>query len=384
MGTNSKNILVVDDEPVNIKILTGMLATEDYNIIEANNGREALDTLEKHVPDMVLLDVMMPGMDGFEVCRRIKARKDRRLIPVVMVTALQDRVHRQQALEAGADDFLSKPIDRSELLIRIKSLLRIKEYSDELYESNRLLEEKKEELKRLEKAKEALTHMIVHDLRSPLTTISMNIDVCMMKLDEGSGLKRYLDNASYQCTRLDNMIQGLLDIYKMEKGKLELNRQLVDPNQLLREVASQYGPQMEIKQIGMNLAISQNSPKISMDLEIIRRVIANLLDNALRHTPAGGYIEIGLSTDTDLNSLVFSVSDTGEGIDNKYHNRIFDRFEQIKLKKDGVTTGSIGLGLAFCRMAVELHGGKIWVSNKSGSSGCKFSFSLPLESPKKS
>ncbi len=380
METKDTHILIVDDEPVNIKILTGMLSTEGYNILKADSGPNALELLEKHSPDIILLDVMMPEMDGFEVCRRIKARKDMRLIPVLMVTALQDKIHRQQALEAGADDFLSKPIDRTELIIRVKSLVRIKQYSDELVESNRILEEQKKQLKKLEKAKEALTHMIVHDLRSPLTSLSMNIDLCLMKLEQDLGIKRYLENASYQCTCLDSMIQGLLDIYKMEKGKLTLNKQRIGPEQLVRDVADRFSPQLESKKIHLDLELPSDCPAIHMDLELISRVIGNLLDNAVRHTPEGGNIKIGLSIDNELKSIVFSVADSGRGLHEKYHQRIFDRFEQINLKKEGVTTGSVGLGLNFCKMAVELHGGKIWVSNKTNDTGCIFSFSLPLNS----
>jgi len=379
MKTKDIQILIVDDEPVNIKILTGMLSTEGYNILKADNGPEALKILGKVTPDIILLDVMMPEMDGFEVCRRIKAEKDMRLIPVLMVTALQDKIHRQQALEAGADDFLSKPIDRTELIIRVKSLIRIKQYSDELVESNRILEEQKEKLKKLEKAKEALTHMIVHDLRSPLTSISMNIDLCLMKLTQDQGLKRYLENASYQCTYLDSMIQGLLDIYKMEKGKLSLSKEKIRPEPLIMEVVDRFTPQLEAKKLHLDLKLPSNCPKVQMDSELISRVIGNLLDNAIRHSPNGGNIEIQLSIDNARKLMVFSIADSGRGLDEKYHKCIFDRFEQINLKKEGVTTGSIGLGLNFCKMVVELHGGKIWVSNKPNDTGCIFSFYLPFD-----
>ncbi len=374
------HILMVDDEPVNRKILSAMLTTEGYNVLEADNGFKALELLEEHPPDIILLDVMMPEMDGFEVCRRIKGRKDLRLIPVLMVTALQDKIHRQQALEAGADDFLSKPIDRTELIIRVKSLVRIKHYSDELLESNRLLEVQQEKLKRLEQAKEALTHMIVHDLRGPLTSISMNIDMCLMNLGNNQNLKRYLEHAGYQCRYLDTMIQGLLDIYKMEKGRLTLNRQWIRPEELLKEVANRFLPQLESKNIVLVLDFPSQCPTIHVDPELISRVLGNLLDNAIRHTPGGGHIELGLTVDSERNAMVFSVADSGSGLDEKYHKRIFDRFEQINLKKEGVLSGGVGLGLNFCKMAVELHGGEIWVANKSNDTGCVFSFCLPLDS----
>ncbi len=380
MDTKNTQILIVDDEPINIRILTGMLSQEGYRILlHASSGQEALEVLKKCTPDIILLDVMMPEMDGFELCKKIKERKDKGLIPVVMVTALQDKIHRQMALEAGADDFLTKPIDRTELIIRIKSLVRIKQYSDELLESNKLLKEKKEELKRLERAKEALTHMIVHDLRSPLTNISMNLEVSLMKIGKDEEIRRYLENASYQCTYLDSMIQGLLDIYKMEKGNLTLKKQKIRPEPIIKDVAERFIPQLESKKIYLDLKFPENCRPIPMDKELICRVIGNLLDNAIRHTPFEGNIEIGLEEKDREKKLIFYVMDSGKGLDEKYHERIFDRFEQIELRKEGITNGSAGLGLNFCKMVVELHGGKIWVSNRSDNSGCIFSFYLPYE-----
>ena len=128
------SILIVDDEEVNVKLIKGMLAPENYNLISASSGSEALSMLAPNRPDLILLDVMMPEMDGFETCRTIKLDKNTRTIPVLMVTALSEKEHRLKALDCGADDFLSKPVDKTELKIRVKSLLRIKEYHDELIE----------------------------------------------------------------------------------------------------------------------------------------------------------------------------------------------------------------------------------------------------------
>ncbi len=375
-----KNILVVDDEPVNLKILKAMLVPEGYNVIEAESGIQALEVLDRLLPDIILLDVMMPGMDGFELCRNIKGQKDKRMIPILMVTALQDKVHRQEAMEAGADDFLSKPIDRVELLIRVKSLLRIKMYSDELIRSYRELEEKNCQLRELEKAKEGLTHMIIHDLRGPLTNISMNIEMCLMKIDPRSSIKDYLNNASHQCLYMNDMIQGLLDIHKMEEGKLEIVREPVRPQELIREISENYKPQMQANEVNFEIECLSKIPQILVDPGLTKRIVANLLDNAIRHTPKGGYIIVSIKDSVDGRCIIFTVTDSGKGLHKKYHKRIFDKFEQVKLKKDGVTAGSIGLGLAFCKMATELHGGKIWVSDGPGGKGCSFSFSLPADS----
>ncbi len=374
-----KNILIVDDEPVNLKILRAMLVPEGYNVVEADNGAKALELIDLALPDIILLDVMMPEIDGFEVCRRIKSQKERRMIPILMVTALQDKIHRQQAMEAGADDFLSKPIDRIELLIRVKSLLRIKKYSDELIESYQMLKEKNRQLEELEKAKEGLTHMIIHDLRGPLTNISMNIDMCLMKIDPTSPISSYLNNASQQCLYMNEMIQGLLDIHRMEEGKIDLVREYINLKDLIAEVAENYSSQLETKKITMNLEFHSSVSRLLVDPRLIKRIIFNLLDNAVRHTPQGGQILIRTEDSLDGKCITISVIDSGPGLDEKFHDRIFNKFEQVKLKKEGVTTGSIGLGLAFCKMATEQHGGKIWVSHGPNGKGCSFSFMLPVE-----
>lgn len=362
-------ILIVDDEPVNRKILQAMLHSEGYKIIQAENGPSALAMVEENKPDLILLDVMMPEMDGFEVCRRLKSREDTKIIPILMVTALRDKIHREQAMESGADDFLSKPIDRVELVIRVKSLLRIKKYSDELIENYI-------QLRKLEQVKEGLMHMIVHDLRSPLTSISMNLELSLMKITEPLTIKQYLENSLFYCSYLDEMIQGLLDIYKMEQGAIQVNFILVDMAELILDVVKQYQPQSEARNITISVSDVEPLPKIYIDRSMIKRVLSNLIDNAIRHTPQGGFINI--KGDYDDEFVKISVTNTGKSIDKKYHKRIFDKFEQLNLKKEGTNVGSCGLGLAFCKMAVELHGGSIWIEDNESQKGCTFSFKLPI------
>ncbi len=374
-----QNILIVDDEPVNVKILKAMLSPEGYQILTASSGPEALVLVDENLPDIILLDVMMPEMDGFEVCRRIKTQENLRVIPVLMVTALQDKIHRQKAMEAGADDFLSKPIDRIELLIRVKSLLRIKQYSDEQLESLKLLKQKNRQLEELERVKDGLTNMIIHDLRGPLTSISMNIDLSLMKLRQDVHIKKFLHNAGSYCIYLNEMIEGLLEVHKMEEGKIEIDASVIDPPALFSEIVEQYRPQIEAKQIALSCNICPDAPALEADYRLIRRVIGNLLDNAIRHTPCQGKIEISFGPEPSGEGILVKISDNGQGIQEKYRCRIFDKFEQVKLKKKGVSTGSVGLGLAFCKMAVELHGGKIGVEDGLEGKGCSFFFTLPLK-----
>jgi len=186
-----QKILIVDDEERNIKLLKAYLMTKHYGIAEASNGEEALKMVNNFNPDLILLDVMMPGIDSFEVCKRLKEDDKTQMIPVIMVTALSGRNERIRALEVGVDEFLSKPVNRIELLVRVKSLLHIKSYHDQLRNSYKKIALKNEKLKELEGVREGLTHMIVHDLNNPLTAILGNLEI--IKFDKENLSETQLD-----------------------------------------------------------------------------------------------------------------------------------------------------------------------------------------------
>ena len=372
-------ILIVDDESKNIKLLKGMLFSENYELFEACDGQEALDLVCENPPDLILLDVMMPGISGFEVCRQLKQDDQTKTIPIVMVTALKEKEHRVKALEAGADDFLSKPVDQTELVIRIKSLLRIKSYHDELLASYTKIAEKNEKLLELEKAKEGLTHMIVHDMRNPLGALSGFIELTLLDKQNLSGDQlELIEGSASSCHELKNMIQSLLDIHKMEQGKLELKKEKINLGELIESRMHQFAPKANAKQVALHSNNTDRLPIVPMDGDLIKRVLANLLNNAIRHTPSDGTVTISAQNSADNGCLHIRVEDTGDGLAPEYHQKIFDKFEQVHLKKEGLKVGASGLGLAFCRLAVEAHGGRIWVESEGEGKGASFQFTLPM------
>ncbi len=374
-------LLIVDDEERNIRLLKALLAPQNYNLREAINGEEALLRIAEELPDMVLLDVMMPKINGFEVCRCLKQDEKTKTIPVILVTALSEKQHRVQALEAGADDFISKPVDQTELVVRVKSLLRIKSYQDEI--SDKLLEiaAKNARLLELEKVRDGLSHMIVHDLRNPLTAISTYLQLCALDADNLSEPQQErVDRCLFFCQELERMIQNLLDISKMEEGKMQLNREAIDLSEMVGEVLERFPPMVGERKIALSLSRNGDLPKISLDRSILKRVITNLVDNAIRYTPKGGTIAITLDSAAREEVLCLSVKDSGSGLPAEYHQKIFDKFEQVTLKKEGDRAGSSGLGLTFCKLAVEAHGGKIWVESEGLGKGCTFLIQLPKNS----
>jgi signal transduction histidine kinase len=295
-----------------------------------------------------------------------------------MVTALREKEYRIKALEAGADDFLTKPVDRTELLVRVKSLLRIKSYHDQLLHSYQEIAQKNEKLKELEGVREGLTHMIIHDLNNPLTVILGNLE--LIKFDNENLSETQLDMME-RCLNysvdIRQLIQSILDVYRMEEGKLQPVKELTNVTEMLTDLTEQFIARAKMDQVSLKFSNSGEVPSVRIDPSLIKRVLANLLSNAIRHSPEGEEIKVTTGFLAEKNSIAFSVKDNGNGLAPEYHQRVFDKFEQVELKNSGVTVGTGGLGLAFCKMAVEAHGGKIWVESDGNAKGCTFKFMIP-------
>ncbi len=355
-------VLVVDDNPSNLELLEAHLKADGYKAVSAINGQEALERVAEKPPDLVLLDVMMPGMSGYEVCKCLKGDDKTRFIPVVMITALKDLEDKIKGIEAGADDFLTKPFNKQELLTRVRSLLKIKRLHDELQKSYLDLQE-------LQRTKESLTQMIVHDLKNPLTGIMANLEIVAM--EERLEARECLDAAQRSCSLLFNMIQDLLDISRSEEGKLTLNSatwnvsEIILPNVQVAETLAM----LEDKSIAVS--IPEGTPSAVGDRSLLHRVVANLLNNAIKHTGRGGNIIVGVEGG-EKGFLQVYIEDTGRGIPPELRENIFEKFVQLET---GRRVG-VGLGLTFCKMVTEAHGGRIWVEDRE-KKGNRFVFTLP-------
>lgn len=374
--TRRSKILVVDDSVENVELLEAFLLPMDYEVIKAHNGKEALEMAGGDHPDLILLDVLMPKMGGLEVCRRLKDRESTRFIPVILVTALKDVSDRVEGIEAGADDFLSKPIDRHELKARIKSLLRIKEMHDKLEESRRNLEITNDELIKLGRLKDDLTHLLVHDLKNPFVNM-MELIRQTLSYDAENLTEKQVERLSLtrtSCETLLNLITTLLDISKMEEGKMVLNWSRFDIKDVIYSCVKEFDVIAADLGIHLESVLPDDTLTVKADHELIQRVIHNLLSNAIRHTHKGGSVSI--SANVNKENLLATVSDTGEGIPKEYWDTIFEKFAQVELSGKGFRSER-GLGLTFCKMAVEAHRGRIWVESEVGK-GSTFTFTLPL------
>jgi two-component system sensor histidine kinase/response regulator len=370
---NAPLLLVVDDDPVNVELLSELLEALDYRVAGALSGPAALEAARERRPDLVLLDVMMPGMNGYEVCRRLKADPATAPIPVVFVTALSDTEDKVQAIEAGGDDFLTKPFNRPLLVARIRSLLRLKAAGDELERSYRKLQE-------VERLKDDLTRMVVHDLKSPLAgmlaTLEMAVDGDLGPLSAEQ--RRLLEDARERGADVLLMIDNLLDLTRLEESRVQLRPRDVDVARLLRELAGDYSVRAELH--GARVVAegagsgSGGAPLLArVDEGLLRRVLGNLVGNAVRHGGPG--VKVRLSAGSAEGGVRFTVADDGVGIAPEHHDAIFRKWEIVRPLGDARAEGS-GLGLTFCKLAVEAHGGRIWVRSRPGE-GCAFHFLVP-------
>lgn len=379
LSDKQHHVLVVDDEELNVRFLSTYLSRKGYMVSTAQTGQQALDQIKERMPDVVLLDVMMPEMDGFEVCRRLRQDATTHMLPVIMVTALSSVEDEVRALDSGADDFLPKPINNLELLARLRSLLRIKSLHDQLKVSKNELEDKNKKLVELQALRDSLTQMIVHDLKNPLTGIMGCSELLMMTKDSLSdkqiAIVKKIDESA---TTILNMISDMLDISRMEENKLILHKQLFNIMEILKANVEEFSIMMQKNKITAEINSSGLLPLVEADKDIINRVVANLLHNAVKHSHPEGRIILTACHDHAFHTITVSIEDFGEGIPDEYHEKIFEKFSQADLKKYGLKTDR-GLGLAFCKLALEAHGGQIRVESRLHH-GSKFIFDIPVQS----
>src|SRR5438445_947947 len=371
-------ILVVDDDQRNVKLMESILRTNGHHVLKAYDGEEALRLVEAEKPDLVLLDVMMPKMSGFEVCQRLKGRYETRLLPVIMVTALNALEDKVQALAIGANDFLSKPINKVELLAKVRATLRVKSLQDEVERQKKELEERNQELERMQGFKESMTQMVVHDLKNPLAGIMGNIQLLQMQRREMTETKldELLIRTQESSGQLMRMILNILDIGRLEEQKMPIKLESVSLHAIVEENVGELTSLSARDGIRLESLVGADLPPIVADRELISRVVANLLNNAFKHTPAGGEVIVDGRMQGD--EIVVTVRHTGEGIPEDLLPQIFDKFvagDSLGHQRKGYDSG---LGLTFCKLAVQSHGGRIWISSRPGE-GTSVFVALPLQ-----
>jgi signal transduction histidine kinase len=368
---------VVDDDANNREVLSRRLERQGHQVVAAANGKDALALLAGQGFDLVLLDLMMPEMDGFEVLRQIKADPALSETPVVMISALSEIESVARCIEMGAEDYLPKPFNPTLLRARVDASLRVSRARTREARLNAELKANYEKLRQAEGMRDDLTHMIVHDLRTPLTSLITGLQTLellgeSLSTDQNEMLAIALNGGQ----TLLGMVNDLLDISKLEDGSLKLEYGSVDPAVLAERATSQVSLLTREKGLNLVMDVSPDLSAFSGDEDKLRRTLVNLLGNAIKFTPAGGTVTVVSRRLENEEAIFFSVQDTGEGIPREAFGRIFEKFGQVESRKAGRKM-STGLGLTFCKMAVEAHGGRIWVESELGR-GSQFNFTVPM------
>jgi signal transduction histidine kinase len=371
-------ILVADDIPANVELLLDQLNSLGYETITAVDGPSAVAAAFERHPDLCILDVSMPAGDlgvddrstGFEVCRRIKRDPRTSRIPVIFVTALNDTNDRVRGIEAGGDDFLTKPHNRLVLGARVRSLLKLKAATDALEDSLRKLRE-------LEKVRDDLMKMIVHDLKTPLTSVLATLEM-LAEGDFGdvtTSQKAAINDAETRSEDLLGLIDDILEVARIEEADITLSLAPIAPGALLAEMVYEWGHRFTQERTTTAVSVADDAPVFYGDKGLIKRVFSNLIQNAVTHSSRPVHLE--LSARRSGQGVLFTVSDNGPGIPPEYHDLIFRKFGQVEMPRSPRTRSS-GLGLTFCKLVVERHGGRIWLKSSEGQ-GSSFYIELPSD-----
>ncbi|MBX3178794.1 MAG: hybrid sensor histidine kinase/response regulator [Candidatus Hydrogenedentes bacterium] len=366
-------IMLVDDTPANLSLLEEILRGRGYRVVAFPRGAMALRAAAANPPDLILLDIMMPEMDGFEVCRRLKADERLGETPVIFISALDDTANMLRAFNSGGVDYVSKPFQESEVLARVAAHLRLRQQQLEIEAQRRRAQESYERLCDLESQRDQLVHMIVHDMRSPLMGILGYAEIIEMELRQaGNGdLLEMAGHLRASGAQLNEMVSTLLDVSRLEAGAMPVNKRQCDLGKLIADALDALKAYSREARIEFH---PPNAPVAAIcDPDLTRRILQNLVANALKFGGAKSVVCVDLSVTES--GVVVAVSDTGDGIPLEYQARVFDKFAQAPGGGSGKAY-STGLGLTFCKLAVEAQGGEIGLKSEIGR-GSTFQFNIP-------
>ncbi|MBD3307427.1 response regulator [candidate division KSB3 bacterium] len=383
-------ILIVDDNPTNLNVLLDYLHDQTYKVLIAPSGEHALQQTQRVIPDLILLDVMMPGIDGFETCRRLKAQDATKEIPVIFMTALTETVDKVNGFEAGGVDYITKPFQAEEVLVRVQTHLSLRNLQRHLKEQNALLQEEIQKRKQGEEAlrklnqeladinasKDRFFSIIAHDLRSPFNWLIGLPSDMIEHIDDYSKpeIQDILCQMQASTERIYTLLTNLLEWARLQQGVIQYTPEPLFLDKMAAHVVQIFADDTQEKQITIHNLVQPGTAAYA-DMNMVNTILRNLLSNALKFTNPQG--QISISAHTRAHTVEVQVTDTGIGISPDNLAKLF----RIDVKYVGVGTAGergSGLGLILCKELVEQNGGHISVESEVGK-GTTFTFTLPTE-----
>lgn len=362
-------ILIVDDVMSNVLLLKVLLTNEKFAIATASNGRQALEQVEKENPDLVLLDVMMPDMSGFEVAQHLKSNPNTADIPIIFLTALNSTADIVKGFQVGANDFISKPFNKEELIIRVTHQIS-------LVAAKRLILSKTEELQRIA-GRDKLYSVIAHDLRSPMGSIKMVLNMLILNLPSekiGAEMYELLTMANQTTEDVFSLLDNLLKWTKSQIGKLNVVYQDVDLVEVTDGVIEIFSMVASLKKIRIR-EMKPEKMMVNADIDMLKTVVRNLLSNAIKFSKENSEVLVKMEEVDGM--AVVSVQDYGCGISEEGQKKLLHTDTHFSTFGTNNEEGS-GLGLLLCKDFVVKNGGKLWFTSKEGE-GSIFSFSIPVK-----
>lgn len=363
-------ILIVDDVMSNVLLLKVLLTNEKFAIATASNGRQALEQVEKENPDLVLLDVMMPDMSGFEVAQHLKSNPNTADIPIIFLTALNSTADIVKGFQVGANDFISKPFNKEELIIRVTHQIS-------LVAAKRLILSKTEELQRTIAGRDKLYSVIAHDLRSPMGSIKMVLNMLILNLPSekiGAEMYELLTMANQTTEDVFSLLDNLLKWTKSQIGKLNVVYQDVDLVEVTDGVIEVFSMVASLKKIRIR-EMKPEKMMVNADIDMLKTVVRNLLSNAIKFSKENSEVLVKMEEVDGM--AVVSVQDYGCGISEEGQKKLLHTDTHFSTFGTNNEEGS-GLGLLLCKDFVVKNGGKLWFTSKEGE-GSIFSFSIPVK-----
>ncbi|AFY73491.1 histidine kinase,Response regulator receiver domain protein,histidine kinase [Synechococcus sp. PCC 7502] len=361
------NILIVDDTPLNLTLLVEILNKGGYHVRPVPSGKLALIAVKKAAPDLILLDIMMPEMNGYEVCQALKQDDLTKYIPVIFISAIDELSDKIKAFEAGGVDYIVKPLQPQEVLARVKTHLELRSLQIQMQQSN-------ENLKKLNEEKNYFLGIAAHDLRNPLAAITSMAQLLLSETNLQDEQKELVTDIKSATDFMLSLLKDLLDISAIESGKLNLHLQPIDVQKYVERIVSRYRMIARSKNIQIELIVTNQVPIISVDPNKFEQILSNLISNAIKFSHDHTVVKVSISAQE--NQVLFVVADQGQGIPETEREQLFKPFSLTSVKSTAGET-STGLGLAITHRLVSAHNGKISVESEVGK-GSVFSVALPF------